>query len=193
MSDIQLLPQDSQYDIILRWYQSDDDNRKALTTKQEDMLRKWELAHDLFQQYGINETVVNMLVSKYSTEEKKLSRASAYRYLATAKKFFGTTTKLDKDYARVFLWNKNIKGLERAVLRKDSKAEAMFLRNLEKIAGIDKIDSDLPDWRNLVVAQINIVSDPQKVGLEKIENLDVLVAKFMKRKEERKLLEDGDL
>lgn len=167
------------FDTILAAYQDEGDVRmRALTPKQRELLERWEQASDMFQQYGMKDKVANMLMKRYGLK----SKSTAYGYLRDAQRFFGMQSKFDKEYYREFLWNRGIQALDRAIIRKDSKAEASLIRELVRISGIDKIDSDLPDWKTLVVAQIHVHTDVEKLGIERQEDIEEAIVEFLEEK-----------
>jgi hypothetical protein len=181
------LPKDSQFDEILAWAQNGGTSKISETQKARYL--RWVEAHGLFMQYGDNEKVANTMVTKHG-----YSISTAYRDLADAKRFFGTQYAMDKKYARVFIWGRTIEALTRAVKNEDSKAEMAGLKMLYLIAGLDKDDMDLPEWKSLLVQNnILIVSDPKAAGLEPIseERMQQLTNKYLNRQKHPELSE-GD-
>lgn len=184
---MQHLPKDSQFDEILAWAQNGGTSRISETQKERYL--RWVEAHGLFMQYGDNEKVANQLVTKHA-----YSISTAYRDLSDAKRFFGTHYAMDKKYARVFIWGRTIEALNRAVKNADSKAEMAGLKMLYLIAGLDKDDMDLPEWKTLLVQNnILIVTDPKAVGLDPIseERMQQLTTKYLNRSKNVQLT-DGD-
>lgn len=124
--------------------------------------QKLELAHWIMTRFGV-------------------SQSQAYMDIQMSQQFFKTfESRKDKEYARGMhiYWGEKL--LAEAAHAGEFKAAAAFYKEIGKVSGLYDQDIDLPDYKEFTPIKPVIETDPSKMGFEKIENKDALVASLLK-------------
>ena len=124
--------------------------------------QKLELAHWIMARFGV-------------------SQSQAYIDIQMSQQFFKTfESRKDKEYARGMhiYWGERL--LAEAAHAGEFKAAAAFYKEIGRVSGLYDQDIDLPDYKEFTPIKPKIETDPSKMGFEKIENKDALVASLLK-------------
>ena len=115
--------------------------------------------------------------------EKKFNcgKAQAYRYINQTKELFASISTHEKDYWRRVVIQMGFDAFNFALKKKDARAMAMVHRNLIKATGADREDPNLPSIENFEHHVINIVFDPEILGVDKIKDREKLMQKYLNK------------
>src|SRR5690606_14695457 len=106
-----------------------------------------------------------------------VSQSQAYVDIQMSQQFFKTfESRKDKEYARGMhiYWGEKI--MAEAAHAGEYKAASAFYKELSRVSGFYDEDLDLPDYKEFTPIKPVIETDASKMGFEKIENKDALVA-----------------
>lgn len=98
-----------------------------------------------------------------------VSERQAYNYINETEYVFGKVGGVDKDYERQFLLTVALKNIRLALSRKDPKAINSAIITYHMVAGLDKDDSNMPDFSKLEQHIYNIsLPESQEKFLKKL-------------------------
>jgi hypothetical protein len=120
---------------------------KPLSKTLEKRLDKIDFVDNLIRNGRSPKQVLVFLQKRFKDE--KISRATAYRYIADAKYVYGTINRESKDYWRGVLIDLILETRRLSKAEKDYKTMASCEANLFKALGLDKDDPDLPDFQKM--------------------------------------------
>lgn len=115
---------------------------KELSKSLENRLDKIDFVDNLIRNGNSPKQVLVYLQKRFKDE--KISRATAYRYIADAKYVYGTINRESKDYWRGVLIDLILETRRLARKEKDYKTMSSCESNLFRALGLDKEDQDLP-------------------------------------------------
>lgn len=98
-----------------------------------------------------------------------VSERQAYNYINETEYVFGKVGGVDKDYERQFLLTVALKNISLALKKKDNKAINSAIITYHMVAGLDKDDSNMPDFSKLEQHIYNItLPESQEKFLKKL-------------------------
>lgn len=191
------------YDIILKAYL--DHKVDELPEDMRKMLDRWKMADKLLREGQIVKKGKNEITRPYNVtrlvdflvETYGVSARTARSDISHAKRFFlSDYDRHEKEFARGVMieWGEEMMFEARGF--GDFKSAAAFFKTLAEIRGILKDDPDLPDYSQIQLPHLVLVTDPSELGFEPVENPDQVVKEILaKRKKNRldKLIEDSEI
>lgn len=150
-----------------------DSETVALTDKEEEIRQRWSACFSLLTQYHSIQQAVQVMQSQF-----QISEAQAYRDARAAMELFGDVTKSDKEAYRHILFEYAMKIFQLAASKNDMTEMNKALNSMIKIKGLDKEESDIPDFANMIPhtyeivlpkEQMKLLQDMSKTGLINIE------------------------
>lgn len=173
------------------WYREGED-KIDLTPVEEKQRQRWELAYHIMRKHRSQEVTAQML-----TRLAHISIATARRDVSSANALFGGIIEGNKAMDRVIMSEYAHYALNWARKTRDLKGYNTAVKNLAIIKGLDKDDSNMPDFTNIESQNnIIIVADPEAVGLKVPDNLDKLISSYNKKQKAQIInidpLQDGE-
>lgn len=161
-------------DRLRAYYAAKEDEPVVLTEHQTGVLKRLEAAWALLLEFKTNEQVLGKLMSGFS-----ISRAQAYRDLASCKLLFGDVVRSNKQAERYLMREMALHVYQVASRTADPKYLKEMnkaVANLIKITGIEHDDSSIPDAENFLPSNYLLELKPVggqalKLNLEKIAQL----------------------
>lgn len=136
---------DTSLDKICAYLQTS--GKKTLSPALQERLDKIDFVDNLIRNGRSPKEVAAILPRRYPDE--KISRATAYRYIADARYVFGSISRNDKEYWRSVLVDLILETRKKARQDNDLKTMAACEANLYKALALDKEDPDLPPFDKL--------------------------------------------
>lgn len=129
----------------------------------------------------INRPYQKLELAHWLMAKFNISQAQAYVDIQMSQQFFKTfESKEDKDYARGMhiYWGERM--MMEAHNAGDYRAAQAFYKELSKVKGLHEKDFDIPDYQDFTPVKPVIETDASKLGFEKIDNVDSVVADLLK-------------
>ncbi|WP_042479269.1 hypothetical protein [Solitalea canadensis] len=179
----QIKPQ-TEFDELMVHYLSGTVDRLSETKR--EILERWEQANDLIRHsYKSDKDVIDHLVTQY-----RISKSTARLDLMNTKRFFGLQNRDTKEYYRGVYLEWLHKAVAMAFTNNDPETVGKVLKVAALIQGMDKDDSDIPNYEDLQQHVIEIGYIPDSLNVPKIENLEKVVASFLKEKAKKKAIDE---
>lgn len=131
---------DDNLDRIIKYLSTD--GTSHLSEKNKDRLDKIDFVDTLYRNGRAPKQIVLFLQKRYPKD--KISRATAYRYIADAKYVYGSMNMFDKEYYRGVAIDMILDTRQRARKSGDTKTMSSCDRNFITVLNLDKEDVDLP-------------------------------------------------
>lgn len=119
-------------------------NGTALTDKQEEMRKRLSAAFSLLSSYRSIQQAIPILMNQYAYSE-----ASAYRDINNALKLFGNVLEKNKEGIRQIVYEYAVNTYQLAAANNDYKAMSLALDKMIKVIGLDKDETELPDFEKI--------------------------------------------
>ena len=157
MSLITLESKDSHFENILASYL--EETRIKLSSKEEDMKKRWETAFSLLLNFHSREQAVKVLRQQFDG----ISLATAYRDINRALSLFGDITKSRKEGWRYIIFEYNQKLFQMATKDKQLDVMGKCLDRMIKLADLDKEESAFnPEKLQAQIYDINLPKEVEK-------------------------------
>jgi hypothetical protein len=169
------------FDDIYAWYH-DPTGKVTLSEKQKEQLERWNFAREWYTTWeGVaNRELVTAIVKQFGVSEKQ-----GYVDVQNMKRFYASLENFNKDFERVMMLERLRKQKRRLQADGSVKAEIALIKLeelLAKVGGLYEPENQIPAP---VVVEIAPVSDPTLLGLEVIDETELLkVLKVYGKKKE---------
>ena len=115
--------------------------------------------------------IANMLIRKFG-----ISRATAYRDINDSQLFFGSINKQDKNYWRQIFLGIGMKALQMSLKKNDYDRIFRGIEKLSEMLGLNKDDSNMPDWSklqpNLYYMMLQVNNKYLKIDLNETDSME---------------------
>ncbi len=146
-------------DEIIAYIQSGE--KGTLSPDLVELLDIYSYIHALRKRYLQIKQIVEMLLYKYNTGTHKMSKSKAYRMINECEYIFPKIEKFNVEYERLWLAEVSRKNISMAIAsgKPDSVTKAALAHVV--IAGLNKDNSEIPDFSKLEAHTYNLVIPPQ--------------------------------
>ncbi len=113
----------------------------------EDLKKKYLIlkeVHGYRLRFRDKQKIVKLLDRNHNLSERQ-----AYNYINETEYVFGKVGGVDKDYERQFLLTVALRNIQLAIRKQDNKAINSAIITYHMVAGLDKDDSNMPDFSKL--------------------------------------------
>jgi hypothetical protein len=146
-----------------------------LTMTEHTMLERFDVIDNLIRDGKTPAFIARVMKGKF-----QVSTAQTYRDIADTKEIYGSIRTIDKNYYLNFLLESMIQSIKMA---KDEgparlKEKNMAEKNMLALLALIEDKETTATMKNII---INITSDPETIGLKRIENIEDKIAKYMKK------------
>jgi hypothetical protein len=153
------------------------EHKVKLSKQEKEKIGRIEAAFILLRKHTMLDA------AKIMTKGMKISRSTAYEDLRIAIRIYGDMTKASKEGRRMLLYEKAERVYHKAEEKGDLASMNKAVANMNKIAGFENEDPDLPDWEVVFNnININIGGKPSDFGLELPENVHQLIEAWNQKK-----------
>lgn len=97
------------FEVIKSWVLDDDNSRRQLSKRHQDIYDRWNFADDLLRKYPSKKHVANAMKTKFG-----IQTAQAYRDIAAAQRLFNVMHPVNKDWLKNWLFEDIILLMTRA-------------------------------------------------------------------------------
>lgn len=137
-----------------------DSENVILTEKEEEIRKRWSACFSMLTQYHSIQQAVHVMQQQFD-----ISEAQAYRDARSAIELFGDVTKSEKEAYRHILFEYAMKIFQLAASKNDMAEMNKALASMIKIKGLNKEDSDIPDFANMMPHTYEIVLPAEHLKL----------------------------
>jgi len=150
-------------DEIIAWLKG---NGEKLSTKQQEVYDRIDFADNIIRRYykpssehgriKTDKELANFIATKFN-----VSIATAYRDIQDCRLIFGSIRRVDKEYHRIVMVEMFMDAIRiaRESIPVNVREYINALNGLSKILGLDKEDSETPNWSELEPHEVNIYLD----------------------------------
>jgi hypothetical protein len=185
---------ETNYDKIFKaWL---DDSLHTLPDELKQQLERWKKCNALMRdgqtiKKGKNDIVrpyrYNDLVD-YLVREFGITKRTAYNDIAHTKRFFLTAeTKEEVDFAKGIYLEWLERWMHECASTGDHKSATAYAKLIKEVRGFDKINSEMPDYKDIQVPHLILVADPSELGFPKVDNPDQVVQKILNKRKKSNL------
>lgn len=178
---------DNDYDAIYEAYLDPD---KRLTAVQLRQLSRWKLARQWYSEFDPKNDaeVVEALRAEFGISSKQ-----AYTDIANCKRLFGSIDVVNVEFEKVMMIERVKRRMKEMANLPDGFGYPSYMKAeklLADLLGLTKEKQTLPEPK---IVEVVMTANPLELGFEPIENVELHIKSFWKKKEEQQLLEIQDV
>ena len=172
------------YRAISLWWSGNED---ALNTQQLQIYARIDFADNMIRKYGSGKRTASKIFEKFRSEFPKYSVRQAYIDMEWAVELMNSMSRKSKEMDKLYaisILKKQIQNVIAKVRDPEKKANTItrLLKELRETTGYHLPEIDLPDFSDMGGNTYRVTTNPEEVGIRKVEVTEELMAKYAQPK-----------
>lgn len=168
------------YKAVSLWWSGAED---SLNTQQLQIYARIDFADNMIRKYGSGKATAAKIFEKFSAEFPKYSVRQAYIDMEWAVELMNSMSRKSKEMDKLYAISILKKQIQRVINEiSDAEKQALtvtrLLKELRETTGYHLPDIELPDFSDMGGNVYRVTTNPEEVGIRKVEVTEDLIRKY---------------